>query len=291
MTPSPSAVPSTAAGQPLTAPTEIPVALSSASVYPLSVHDAFAVSHDLGYDGVEIMVTNSSISQNPDTLRDLSERYQQPILAIHAPTLLLTQQVWGKAWTKIEMSAAMAAEVGASTVVTHPPFRWQTGYAENFAEGVKTIAEQYGVTIAVENMYPWRVRGREAKAYLPHWNPVPEPYEHVTWDFSHAAIAGMDSFEQILKLGDRLSHVHLTDGTPNGKDEHLLPGEGTQRCAEALSYLAGAGFKGVVAIEVSTRRSRGAGEREEQLKQTLDFAREHLRPKAPVGGPSSSLGA
>lgn len=263
---------------------EIPVALSSASVYPLSVHDAFAVAHDLGYDGVEIMVTNSSVSQNPDTLRDLSERYQQPILAIHAPTLLLTQQVWGKAWTKIELSAAMAAEVGASTVVAHPPFRWQTGYAENFAEGVRNIAEQYGVQIAVENMYPWRVRGREAKAYLPHWNPVPEPYEHVTWDFSHAAIAGMDSFEEIRKLGDRLTHVHLTDGTPNGKDEHLLPGEGTQRCAEALSYLAGSGFNGVVAIEVSTRKTKGAGEREEQLKQTLDFAREHLRPKAHLPG-------
>ncbi|MCC3272511.1 sugar phosphate isomerase/epimerase [Arthrobacter zhangbolii] len=267
---------------PATEPATIPVALSSASVYPLSVHDAFAVANDLGYDGVEVMVTNSQISQNPDTLRGLSERYQQPIMAIHAPTLLLTQQVWGKAWTKIELSAAMAAEVGASTVVTHPPFRWQTGYAENFAEGVRNIAEQYGVTIAVENMYPWRVRGREAKAYLPHWNPVPEPYEHVTWDFSHAAIAGMDSFEEIRKLGDRLSHVHLTDGTPNGKDEHLLPGEGTQRCAEALSYLADNDFKGVVAIEVSTRKAKGAGGREEQLKQTLEFAREHLRPKAPV---------
>ena len=278
---SPSPVPSSAEPLPAQA-VDIPVALSTASVYPLSVHDAFAVAHDLGYDGVEVMVTNSVISQNPDTLRDLSERYQQPILAIHAPTLLLTQQVWGKAWTKIELSAAMAAEVGASTVVAHPPFRWQTGYAENFAEGVRTIAEQYGVTIAVENMYPWRVRGREAKAYLPHWNPVPEPYEHVTWDFSHAAIAGMDSFEQIRKLGDRLSHVHLTDGTPNGKDEHLLPGEGTQRCAEALSYLADVGFKGVVAIEVSTRKTKAAGGREEQLKQTLDFAREHLRPKAPL---------
>ena len=254
----------------------IPVALSSASVYPLSVHDTFAVAHDLGYDGVEIMVTGNSDSQNPETLNGLSERYSQPILAIHAPTLLLTQQVWGKAWTKIELSAAMAAEVGAATVVAHPPFRWQSGYAENFAEGVRHIAEQYGVTIAVENMYPWRVRGREAKAYLPHWNPIPEPYEHVTWDFSHAAIAGMDSYEELRKLGSRLHHVHLTDGTPNGRDEHMLPGEGTQRCAEALQYLSETGFDGVVAIEVSTRKARGAGEREDQLKQTLDFARMNL---------------
>ena len=271
-----SSLPNTSSAAPDPAVAAIPVALSSASVYPLSVHDTFAIARDLGYDGVEVMVTNSQVSQNPDTLKSLSERYQLPILAIHAPTLLLTQQVWGKAWTKIELSAAMAAEVGASTVVAHPPFRWQSGYAENFAEGVRNIAEQYGVTIAVENMYPWRVRGREAKAYLPHWNPVPEPYEHVTWDFSHAAIAGMDSYEEIRKLGKRLTHVHLTDGTPNGRDEHMIPGEGTQRCAEALQYLSESGFGGVVAIEVSTRKAKIAGEREELLKQTLDFARMNL---------------
>lgn len=255
---------------------DIPVVLSSASVYPLSVYDTFAVAHDLGYDGVEVMVTGSQISRNPDELKHLSEKYEQPILAIHAPTLLVTQQVWGKAWTKVELSAAMAAEVGAHAVIVHPPFRWQTGYAENFAEGVRRVAEEYGVIIAVENMYPWRVRGREAKAYLPHWNPVPEPYEHVTWDFSHAAIAGMDSYEEIRRLGDRLTHVHLTDGTPNGRDEHLLPGEGTQRCAEALRYLADRKFTGVVSIEVSTRRAKGAGEREDLLGRTLEFTRRHL---------------
>lgn len=43
----------------------IPVALSSASVYPLSVHDAFAVAQDLGFDGVEVMVTNNATSQSP----------------------------------------------------------------------------------------------------------------------------------------------------------------------------------------------------------------------------------
>lgn len=268
----------------------IPVALSSASVYPLSVHDAFSVAHDLGYDGVEVMVTNNQDSQNPQVLKTLSERYDQPILAIHAPTLLLTQQVWGKAWNKIYMSAAMAVEVGADTVVVHPPFRWQTGYAEYFAEGIRKVVEEYGITIAVENMYPWRVRGREHKAYLPHWNPVPLNYDAVTWDFSHASIAGMDSYEEIKGLGSRLRHVHLTDGTSNGKDEHLLPGQGGQRCAEALQHLGGAAWDGVVAVEVSTRRARGAGEREDWLGQTLEFAREHLGQTARTAPDGNSAG-
>ncbi|MGL3806944.1 sugar phosphate isomerase/epimerase family protein [Paeniglutamicibacter sp. R2-26] len=258
----------------------IPVALSSASVYPLNVHDAFAVSHDLGYDGIEVLVTGNQISQDAAALNRLAERYEQPIMAIHAPTLLLTQQVWGTAWNKIEASAAMAVEVGCDVVVAHPPFRWQGTYATEFASGIRRIMEQYGVKIAVENMYPWRARGREAKMYLPHWNPIPEPYEFVTWDFSHSAIADMDSAAAFRDLGQRLSHVHLCDGKDNGKDEHLVPGLGTQPVVEAIEFLRDSAWDGVVAVEVSTRKAKGAGEREAWLGETLEFARRHLEPVA-----------
>jgi sugar phosphate isomerase/epimerase len=254
----------------------IPVGLSSASVYPLNVHDAFSVAHDLGYDGVEVLVTGNHISQDARKLIELSTRYEQPIMAIHAPTLLLTQQVWGGAWSKIEMSAAMARDVGCDVVVAHPPFRWQGTYATGFAEGVRRIMEEYGVRIAVENMYPWRARGREAKMYLPHWDPVPQPYDYVTWDFSHAAIANMDSHEAFRTLGNRLSHVHLCDGLDNGKDEHLVPGRGTQPVGEALTHLRESAWDGAVVVEVSTRKAKGAGEREEWLGETLAFARRHL---------------
>lgn len=254
----------------------IPVALSSASVYPLSVHDAFAVAQDLGYDGVEVMVTNNATSQNPNALNQLSQRYKQPIVSIHAPTLLLTQQVWGAAWNKIEMSCRMARDVGCDTVVVHPPFRWQSNYAENFASGVREIAAMYQVHIAVENMYPWRVRGREAQAYLPHWDPVDQDYDDVTWDFSHAATAGVNSLEAVRSLGSKLRHVHLTDGSGSGRDEHLIPGYGTQRCAEVLQHLASNGFEGAVVAEISTRKARVAGEREDWLAETLRFARQHL---------------
>jgi len=265
-----------------------PVVLSSASVYPLNVHDAFSISHDLGYDGVEVMVTGNKISQDGRQLLSLVERYDQPIHAIHAPTLLLTQQVWGSAWNKMERSAQLASEVGCDVVVAHPPFRWQGTYATGFAAGVKRIYEETGVRIAVENMYPWRARGREAKMYLPHWNPVPQPYDFVTWDFSHAAIAAMDSHQAFKDLGERLTHVHLCDGQDNGKDEHLVPGRGTQPVTEAMHHLRDTSWQGVVAVEVATRGAKGAGRREEWLAETLDFARAHLAPRneepAPPGG-------
>ncbi|WP_394940009.1 sugar phosphate isomerase/epimerase family protein [Psychromicrobium sp. YIM B11713] len=255
----------------------IPVALSSASVYPLSVHDAFATAQDLGYDGLEVMVTNNATSQNAAALRTLSEKYQLQVMAIHAPTLLLTQQVWGSYWNKVEQSINLAAELEASVVVVHPPFRWQSDYARSFVSGVRDLAESSGVRIAVENMYPWRVRGREVKAYLPDWDPMPQDYPDVTWDLSHAATAGVSSLESIRELGPRLRHLHLTDGTGSSRDEHLQPGLGNQRAAEVLQHLASTGFSGTVVAEISTRKAKGVGEREEWLAETLRFAREHLR--------------
>lgn len=119
--------------------------------------------------------------------------------------------------------------------------------------------------------------------YLPHWNPVDQPYPHVTWDFSHAATAEDDSYEAVAALGSRLRHVHLTDGWSNGfKDDHLVPGLGNQRVAEAMELIGspdfgGDGFDGVVAVEVSTRTARQVGQRERMLAESLQFARTHLK--------------
>ncbi len=46
----------------------IPVAPSSASVYPLTVQDALAAGRDRGYDGVEVMVTNNAANHDADAL-------------------------------------------------------------------------------------------------------------------------------------------------------------------------------------------------------------------------------
>ncbi len=266
---------------------DIPVTLSSSSVFPLGTQDVFATAQDLGYDGVEVMVTHNAWSQDADRLKRLSARHGMPIDSIHAPTLLFTQQVWGSAWSKIRRSVELAQAVGAPVVVAHPPFRWQGTYASGFAEGIHEIMADTGVVIAVENMYPWRAYGREATMYLPHWDPMPEPYEHVCWDFSHAAIAREDSLEALRRLGSRVRHIHLTDGNDSGKDDHLVPGEGTQKVAESLRHLAAEGFAGTVCVEVGTRGVEYAGQREEKLAASLAFAREHLA----AGGTKDDDGA
>jgi len=256
------------------------VALSTASVYPENCATAFGLAERLGYDGIEVMVWTDPVTQEAGALKALSDLHGLPIVSVHAPTLLLTQQVWGpEAWSKIDNSVELALAVGADTVVLHPPFRWQKEYAASFADGVALREHDSGIRLAVENMFPWRVRNRSVDAYLPHWDPVDQPYDHVTLDLSHTATAGSDALAMAEALGPRLAHVHLGDGLGSPRDEHLVPGRGSQPCAELLGVLAVQQFSGSVVIEVGTRRVEGE-QREVDLAEALAFARLHLATAA-----------
>ena len=260
------------------------VALSTASVYPENTAAAFEIAGRLGYDGVEVMVWTDPVSQDIDALRRLSDYHGVPILAVHAPCLLITQRVWGTdPWTKLLRARAAAEKLGASAVVVHPPFRWQRQYARDFVQGVWRMADETDVRFAVENMYPWRYRDREVAAYAPDWDPTTEDYRHFTVDLSHVATSRTDALAMVDRMGDRLAHVHLADGSGSAKDEHLIPGRGTQPCAELLERLARSGFDGHVVLEVNTRRSPGPVEREAELAEALAFTRLHLATAARVG--------
>jgi len=109
------------------------VGLSTSSVFPESTAAAFEIAALAGYDGVEIMVGMDSTSQDSTALRNLVQHYQLPILSLHAPCLLVTQRVWGTdSWGKLDKAREVAELVGATSVVVHPPFRWQREYAKKF---------------------------------------------------------------------------------------------------------------------------------------------------------------
>jgi sugar phosphate isomerase/epimerase len=266
------------------------VALSSASVYPEKTPGAFEMAAQLGYDGVEVMVSTELISQDAAILARLSDYHQVPVLAVHAPCLLITQRVWGREpWGKLKRAAEVAAELGAGVVVVHPPFRWQRDYARDFEAGLTRMGEETDVMFAVENLYPLRARGAELTAYAPHWNPVDLDVPHATLDLSHTAVSGSDALAMADELGSRLAHVHMADGTAPGlPDEHLIPGRGTQPCAELLTGLGARGYTGIVVLEVKTIRAQSSEERSADLAESLEFTRQHLAGAARATPPGSA---
>lgn len=260
------------------------VALSTASVYPENPLAAFEMASRLGYDGIEVMVMTDEASQSASKLRELSDKYELPIVAVHAPCLLVTQRVWGtEPWGKLVKSKEVAEELGAQTVVVHPPFRWQRDYGRDFVQGIRRMQDETDVLFAVENMYPWRARSREMAAYAPGWDIREEDYPHATLDMSHTAVSGTDALVMAQELGDALAHIHLTDGVGSNRDEHLVPGRGSQRCGEVLEYLAQRDFRGSVVVEISTRKAANRAEREADLVEALAYARLHLVKPVPLG--------
>lgn len=263
------------------------VGLSTSSVYPEPTPVAFELAKQLGYDGLEIMVWSDPISQDVAALRQLSDYYQLPILSIHAPCLVVTQRVWTTdPWEKLQRAKAAAERLGAQTVVVHPPFRWQREYARGFKAGIDQMAQETHVRFAVENMFPLRIRGREMSAYSPGWDPLLGDYSHYTLDVSHAAVSRINALELCQQMGDRLSHVHIADGTGLAKDEHLVPGRGTQQCDEFLELLTAQQFSGAVIVEINTRRARDREQRMTDLAEALAFTRLHL---ASPGQPTTRI--
>ena len=256
--------------------------LSTASVYPRRAAFAFEAAAELGYDGVEVMVWSDPATQDPASLKHLADEHGMPVRSVHAPTLLVSQRVWGRAPAdKLRRAVDMAGELGAETVVVHPPFRWQYKYARQFQELVHELNESGGVTVAVENMYPWRPRSRgerELKAYLPGWDPAEHDYDSVTLDLSHASVAQQDALTLLHTFGDRLRHVHLADGNHGARDEHLVPGRGSMQAEKVLQELVARRWRGDVCVEISTRAARTAAERHDDLAASLQFARAYLSP-------------
>lgn len=255
----------------------VKVGLSTSSVYPETTSSAFELAGRLGYDGIELMVGIDPVSADIDAVEKLRDYHQIPVLSVHAPCLLISQHIWGNDnWAKLERSARAAQQLGADVVVVHPPFRWQREYARDFVAKLHHLSDWSGVRFCLENMYPWRVAGTEMKAYLPQWDPTEVDYDDLTLDFSHASTAGQQSLDLAKAWGDRLGHIHLTDGTGSMKDEHLVPGRGDQRAGEVLQHLAAAGFSGHVVLEVNSRRSGTRAQREIDLSESLAYARMHL---------------
>lgn len=254
------------------------IAMSTSSVWPESTAVAFEVAARLGYDGVELMVSGDVLSQDTDTVRRLVDYHELPVLSVHSPCLLISQRVWGtEPWAKLMRAQIAAERLGAKVVVTHPPFRWQRSYARGFTEGIARMHDETDVVFAVENMFPQRGPGGvEIGTYSPSWSLLDADYPHITLDVSHAAVSRTDAIRLADAYGERLAHVHLADGIGSRNDEHLVPGRGNQPCAQLLERLVREDYRGIVVLEVNTRRAASHEERVADLAASLAFARTAL---------------
>jgi sugar phosphate isomerase/epimerase len=232
------------------------VIFSTSSVFP-DTDLGFRLAAEYRYDGVELMVNHERRSQTPSAVKDLVQKHQVPVTAIHVPCLVISQPVWG--WNplvKLRKSVDLGLAVGARTVVVHPPFRWQREFKDSFRNTVIELHERYGgeIDIAVENMYSVEKFGRKIEPYLCHEDPALGDFPVLCLDTSHAAAARWDPVDLYTKMHPRVGHIHLSDSTSTRGDEHLPPGHGTLPLQELATRMMEDRFEGDVVLEVATSK-------------------------------------
>jgi sugar phosphate isomerase/epimerase len=231
------------------------ILFSSAAFFARPLPQTFRLLAETGYEGAEVMVTKDPASQDPVQMRTLASEHGLTIGAIHAPCLLLTRRVWGTdPIGKVERAIEVASDAEVPLVVVHPPYRWQRSFRRWLEETLPDRMRSAGVTVAVENMFPVRVGGREMTFHSNQDLDELDRFDDLVLDTSHAAVAGHDLLEVRRRFGDRLRHVHLSDNAGKGWDSHLPPGEGVLDLDGFLRDLAGSGFDGTVSLEVDLRK-------------------------------------
>jgi sugar phosphate isomerase/epimerase len=257
-----------------------------------SLEETFELLAEAGFDGVELMITQDRMSQDPHRMAAVARRYGLPVPAIHGPFLLATWLVYGTdPKGKLDRCVEFAETARVSTIVIHPPYRWQFGYSGWLAERITEIHEQTGISVAVENMFPVWMNGRRLQFHSGIEPQELEHYPYVTLDLSHLAVTGVDILDAYARLGERVVHVHVSNNAGRGRDTHAGLEEGVLPVPDFLRRLVTSGFPGAVTLELDIRP--WADDRLallEFLRSNVEAARHHLTSSVVHAGQPGAVG-
>lgn len=264
------------------------LAVSTGPLWRSPIEQSFAAIRAAGGEAVEVMVTQDTGTQSAATLERLAQRYDLPIVAVHAPQLLLTRRVFTTdPLEKIRRTLEITRALDVRTIVLHPPYVWQLRYGLWIVHELQDAIAGSGTAITMENMYP--VAFGRRKVGFQRFQGLDNllRFSHVTLDTSHCAVAGEDLLQSYAALRDRVVHVHLSDNRGKGRDSHAPPGEGVLPLAEFMESLDPARVASV-ALEINPGAAAAdRGRLEAVIGQSVDFARRHMPSGADRPGPAA----
>jgi sugar phosphate isomerase/epimerase len=253
------------------------LAVSTGPLWRLEVERAFEVVKSAGAEGVEVMVTQSPETQSALELERLSQRYDLPIVAVHAPQLLLTRGVFStNPLEKVRRTAELCKALGVQTIVLHPPYLWQPRYAMWLIHELEDFLTEDGPELTMENMFPVHVGNRRLRFHrFGHLHGL-ERFPHVTLDTSHLAVSEEDITESYRQLADRVVHIHLSDNRGKGRDSHAPLGRGILEIEKFVRALDNPTLRSV-ALEIEPGpQVSDPNELEHLFGESLDLVRKNL---------------
>ena len=184
-------------------------------------------------------------------------------LVCHLPTFVstadLTASLRQVSIEEMHRSLETAAGLGAQKVVLHPSMAGGMGafvlrtvndFAMDFLAGMVEAANNLGLVLCLENMFPRNRIGVEADDFEKLLAPF--PFLQMTLDTGHANIEdrrGKRLKRLVDRFGDRIGHLHVSDNLGR-MDDHLAVGQGTVNFTWLVRRLKAIGYDGTITLEV-----------------------------------------
>jgi sugar phosphate isomerase/epimerase len=262
-----------------------PLQCSTGPFWTFDLEDALDAIAEAGFKDVELMVTRDPKTQDPEVPKKLASERELRIRSIHGPFLVVTKGVWGlDPIEKIRRGAEMCRELGATSLIVHPPFLWEGGFARWINEECDDFCRTSGIQVSVETMYPKWLGGRALRAY--RWLE-PASLHHAapfaTLDTSHLAMGRHDIIDALRVLAPKLTHIHLSDNAGDGKDGHLELGKGILPLERFLREVRRSNYSGAISLELSVMRyTEKPKELRRMLRSNREFVEERLKRSRPA---------
>lgn len=212
------------------------------------------------------VLTRSDYREHARLLRETAEKHGVRFNQAHAPFPSYkhgNEEYNAMIFDLIVRSMEIAGILGAETIIVHPITHGET-YCERkavnmaFYNRLKPYCEQFGVIVAVENMFGFAdghvtpaVCSTEAE-FVDYIDSLDERYFCACLDIGHAELRGAGAFSAVSMIralgGKRLRALHVHDNDKTS-DLHTLPFTRSIRWREIIDALIEIGYSGVFTFE------------------------------------------
>lgn len=238
--------------------------ISSAGWQGVAHREAISEVREAGFGGVEILCKPGHFEcNNPEHIKEVQAAlsdWPDAIVTFHAPfhdTDLSSSDpdIWDCAVQEIIQALQVASLLRAENVTLHVRSkaeltRWSADNLVALQRALNRLmhgAAERNMTLAVENLHPLGFTGQK-EDLLRLLEAFPAHLVGACIDTGHAHLGG-NLVELARSLAARAFVAHLHDNSALGRDEHLIPGEGTIPWTELIDVLRTNGFTGRKVIE------------------------------------------
>lgn len=272
------------------------ISFSTGTFYHRPLQQSLRLARDLGYDGVEWVVTPGYLLGGLEPVRRAFAETGTRALSIHPP--LYRFPGWPRRVSRrMARLGALARHLGAEVFVVHTPAARTTSsprmrqYEDGLALG--RLAGGPRVRVGVETaQYIGRDGKPRSRLYpLDDLATVVDFCRRnecgITLDTCHVGANGEDLLAAYALVKPLLCNIHLSDtfwrdGHPM---THRLPGTGALPLARFLMALARDGYDGMITVEMDPREAGPFSYRESArcMGQALEFVRTYTGSEAAAG--------